>query len=144
MLDGRGLIRTGNYLYQDDVGRDACGIGGVAARDGKPGHEVLRKAVVALKNMEHRGGVCGLAGDGAAAERYLYHARLELRERFRQAGLGAYPLTLSGRLVGYKGLLTSPQFAAFYPDLDDPAFETGLALFHRRYSTNTYPNWTLA
>src|SRR5262249_40999760 len=30
------------------------------------------------------------------------------------------------------------------PDLLDPAFETGLAVFHRRYSTNTYPNWTLA
>src|SRR5256885_1820948 len=65
MLDGRGLVRTGNYLYQDDVGRDACGIGGVAARDGKPCHEVLHKAVVALKNMEHRGGLCGQAGDGA-------------------------------------------------------------------------------
>ena len=30
------------------------------------------------------------------------------------------------------------------PICADPAFETGLALFHRRYSTNTYPNWTLA
>ena len=61
-----------------------------------------------------------------------------------QAGLNVYIPTLSARLVGYKGLLTSLQFADFYPDLADPAFETGLALFHRRYSTNTYPNWTLA
>ena len=42
-----------------------CWIGGIAARDGKPSAEVLRKAVIALKCMEHRGGVCGDAGDGA-------------------------------------------------------------------------------
>src|SRR5262249_12015416 len=35
------------------------------ARDGKPSAEVLRKALTALKCMEHRGGVCGDAGDGA-------------------------------------------------------------------------------
>src|SRR6476646_7977965 len=65
MLDGRPLIRTGRYLYRDDVGHDACGIGGVAARDGKPSHEVLKKPVLALKNVEHRGGLCGAAGYGA-------------------------------------------------------------------------------
>src|SRR5437764_11823101 len=58
-------VRSGELLYTDEVGRDACGIGGVAARDGKPSPEVLRKALTALKCMEHRGGVCGDAGDGA-------------------------------------------------------------------------------
>src|SRR5437868_4060474 len=58
-------VRRGELLYTDEVGRDACGIGGVAARDGKPSAEVLRKALTALKCMEHRGGVCGDAGDGA-------------------------------------------------------------------------------
>src|SRR5207237_6291826 len=58
-------VRSGELLYTDEVGRDACGIGGVAAKDGKPSAEVLRKAVTALRSMEHRGGVCGDAGDGA-------------------------------------------------------------------------------
>src|SRR5881398_1744462 len=58
-------VRSGELLYTDEVGRDACGIGGVAAKDGKPSAEVLRKAVSALRCMEHRGGVCGDAGDGA-------------------------------------------------------------------------------
>src|SRR5689334_11026117 len=58
-------VRSGELLYTDEVGHDACGIGGLAARDGKPTAEVLRKAVTALKAMEHRGGVCGAAGDGA-------------------------------------------------------------------------------
>src|SRR5260370_36609101 len=65
MLDGRPIVRAGNLLYQDEVGRDACGIGGVAAREGKASHEVVSKTVVALKNVEHRGGSCGLSGDGA-------------------------------------------------------------------------------
>src|SRR5437763_1354364 len=65
MNDGLALIRSGQLLYTDDVGRDACGIGGVAAKDGKPTAEVVRKALTALKALEHRGGICGDAGDGA-------------------------------------------------------------------------------
>ena len=38
----------------------------------------------------------------------------------------------------------NPFLADFYADLQNPAFETGIATFHRRYSTNTFPNWTLA
>ncbi|MFO0811513.1 MAG: glutamate synthase-related protein [Gemmataceae bacterium] len=245
MFDGRQLIRQRKYLYSDTVGRDACGIGGVAARDGKPTHEVLKKTVLGLRNVEHRGGICGDAGDGAGlicqiphaffkeeakrlklagardlkpehrlavgvvffqdaedakreqarsliqevlaegpmqwlgwrpvptrhdalpalarasepvveqlllrvhgepaeAEAFLYRARLELRHRFRETGLTTYIPSLSALMVGYKGLLTSPQLIDYYPDLSNDQFETGLALFHRRYSTNTYPNWTLA
>ena len=65
MLDGRAIVRSRNLLYEDEVGHDACGIGGVAAREGKPSHEVVRKALLALKNVEHRGGICGRSGDGA-------------------------------------------------------------------------------
>ena len=59
-------VRTGNLLDTDEVGHDACGIGGIAARDGKPSAELLRKAVGALRAMEHRGGVCGDAGPQCA------------------------------------------------------------------------------
>src|SRR3954470_15496355 len=65
MNEGLALVRSGQLLYTDDVGKDACGIGGVAAQDGKPPPEVIRKALTALKALEHRGGVCGDAGDGA-------------------------------------------------------------------------------
>src|SRR4051812_25787873 len=65
MLDGRAIILSRDLLYTDVVGKDACGIGGVAAREGKPSHEVVKKALLALCNMEHRGGVCGSSGDGA-------------------------------------------------------------------------------
>ena len=65
MMDGLALVQSRELLYQDEVGGDACGIGGVAAKDGKPSAEVVQKAVLALKCLEHRGGVCQDAGDGA-------------------------------------------------------------------------------
>src|SRR5262249_24673896 len=76
--------------------------------------------------------------------RYLYRCRLELRPRFQREGLNVYVPSLSATLINYKGLLTSHHLADYYPDLSNTAFESGLAIFHRRYSTNTYPNWTLA
>ncbi|MBL8865228.1 MAG: hypothetical protein JNK93_06655, partial [Planctomycetia bacterium] len=65
MNAGLDLVRSGQLLYTNDVGSDACGIGGVAAKDGKPNAEVVQKATLALRSLEHRGGVCGSAGDGA-------------------------------------------------------------------------------
>ena len=65
MNAGLALVRSGQLLYTDDVGKDACGIGGVASKDGKPAAEVVRRALTALKALEHRGGICGDAGDGA-------------------------------------------------------------------------------
>ena len=50
---------------------------------------------------------------------------------------------VAGRIV-YKGMLTAPQLGQFYPDLSDPRLESGLALAHARFSTNTFPSWPLA
>ena len=240
---GQALAESGELLFSNTIGSDACGIGGVASNDGTPSHEVLQRSLLALVAMEHRGGVCGLAGDGAgvtfaipqrffrreaarlkfdgiapsarlgvgslflldaddalrakarqillegltggaitplgfrpvptipdalpaiardaqpaafeqllfsfvgdelAVERWLYRARLDVQKRLIDSGCQVYIPSLSARLVSYKGLFTSPQLAAFYPDLTDPAVETGIAIFHRRYSTNTLPNWRLA
>jgi glutamate synthase domain-containing protein 2/glutamate synthase domain-containing protein 1/glutamate synthase domain-containing protein 3 len=52
--------------------------------------------------------------------------------------------SLSSRTVVYKGMLTAPQLARFYPDLTDERLESALALVHSRYSTNTFPSWELA
>ena len=41
-------------------------------------------------------------------------------------------------------MLTSEQLRQFFPDLRDPTFESGLALVHSRFSTNTFPSWPLA
>ncbi len=43
-----------------------------------------------------------------------------------------------------RGLLAAPTLEKFYPDLRDPNYQTSLAVFHQRYSTNTFPTWPLS
>ncbi len=67
-----------------------------------------------------------------------------LRKRAEHEVDGVYIASLSSRTITYKGMLTSHQLAEFYPDLSDPRLESGLALVHSRFSTNTFPSWPLA
>ncbi len=67
-----------------------------------------------------------------------------LRKRVEHAVDGLYFPSLSARTLVYKGMLTSEQLRQFFPDLRDPLFESGLALVHSRFSTNTFPSWPLA
>jgi len=55
-----------------------------------------------------------------------------------------YIASLSAKTIVYKGLFMAPQLAKFYVDVADPDFETALAVFHQRYSTNTFPTWERA
>ena len=57
---------------------------------------------------------------------------------------GYYPVSLSCRTVVYKGMFLADQLGAYYPDLHDADFESALALVHQRFSTNTFPTWSLA
>ncbi len=67
-----------------------------------------------------------------------------LRKRVEHAVDGLYFPSLSARTLVYKGMLTSEQLRQFFTDLRDPRFESGLALVHSRFSTNTFPSWPLA
>ncbi len=55
-----------------------------------------------------------------------------------------YVPSLSSRVIIYKGLLLAPQIANFYGELSDPDCVSALALVHQRFSTNTFPMWSLA
>ena len=57
---------------------------------------------------------------------------------------GFYPVSFSCRTIVYKGLLLATRLGQFYPDLTNPAFTSALALVHQRFSTNTFPSWSLA
>ena len=57
---------------------------------------------------------------------------------------GYYPVSISCRTVIYKGMFLADQLGTYYPDLHDPDFESALALVHQRFSTNTFPTWSLA
>ena len=83
--------------------------------------------------------------DDLAFERALYVARRNMQGAAQRAGIDAlYLPSFSHRTVVYKALLVAAQLAAFYQDLQDPDYETALAVFHQRYSSNTFPTWQLA
>src|SRR5690606_14377161 len=71
--------------------------------------------------------------------------RRAFRTRKRiQHETGCYLPSLSARTIVYKGMVTTLQLPAFYPELSDERFESRFAIVHSRYSTNTFPSWHLA
>ena len=81
---------------------------------------------------------------GADCERALYLARRQAEAAFRERSIDCYVVSMSSKVVVYKGLMVAPQLAAFYPDLSDERTVAAVALFHQRFATNTLPNWKLA
>ena len=234
-------------MYRPEFEGDACGVGLVAATDGKPSRRVVQSAIDALKAVWHRGAVDadGKTGDGAGIhvdlpvrffddcvaasghkllpnrlavgmvflprtdlgaqetcrtivesaiieagytiygwrqvpvdvsvigmkaqstrpeieqimiagpmpdevsaeefEKNLYLVRRRIEKRVIAAQIqGFYICSLSCRSIIYKGLFLAESLSVFYPDLTDPRFESRVAIFHQRYSTNTFPQWWLA
>ena len=233
------------HAYSPDQEHDACGVGMVAAIDGKPRREIVLHAIAALKCVWHRGAVDadGKTGDGAglhiqvpqdffadevratghdleggrigigmiflprtdyaaqetcrtiveaeilrfgyyiygwrqvpidisvigekakatrpeieqimfdtgtekdveAIERDLFIIRRRIETQVRKASIANfYVCSLSTRSLIYKGMFLAEQLSTFYPDLNDERFISPMAIFHQRYSTNTFPTWYLA
>jgi glutamate synthase (NADPH/NADH) large chain/glutamate synthase (ferredoxin) len=80
-----------------------------------------------------------------AYSRALYMVRKDAEALALENGIrDLYICSLSNRTIVYKGLMVAPQLPEFYSDLRNPDFQTSLAVFHQRYSTNTFPSWELA
>ncbi|TWB23953.1 glutamate synthase (NADPH) large subunit [Nitrospirillum bahiense] len=233
------------HVWSPEMEHDACGVGFVAAIDGKPRRSVVEKAVEALSALWHRGAVDadGKTGDGAGIhlqipqsffrehvarsghlppdglisvgqvflprtdmeaqercrciveteilkfgytiygwrqvpinieiigekanatrpeieqimvgnprnipedqlERDLYVIRRRIEKAVKAESISDfYICTLSCRSIIYKGMFLAEQLTSFYPDLLDERFESNFAIYHQRYSTNTFPTWWLA
>ncbi|MFW2851064.1 glutamate synthase large subunit [Sphingomonas sp. TX0543] len=246
MTDQRTYLAT-HGMYRPEFESDACGVGLVAATDGRPSRRVVQSAIDALKAVWHRGAVDadGKTGDGAGLhvdlpirffddaiaagghkvqpnrlavgmiflprtdlgaqetcrtivesaiieagytiygwrqvpvdvsvigrkaqetrpeieqimiagpmpddvdaaefEKNLYLIRRRIEKRVIAAQIqGFYICSLSCRSIIYKGLFLAESLSVFYPDLVDKRFESRVAIFHQRYSTNTFPQWWLA
>ena len=98
-----------------------------------------------------------LQGDVSELDRKLYIIRKRIERRLNELaklstplssgrGVGgeAYICSLSTKNIIYKGMLTSGQLRRYFPDLSNPYLTSGLALVHSRFSTNTFPTWSLA
>ena len=86
------------------------------------GDDFERKLYIIRKHATHR-----LRPNRDLSERHLFHA-----------------CSLSSKIIIYKGMLTPRQIFPFFTDLNNPAFETHLAMVHSRFSTNTLPSWDRA
>ncbi|MBX2856875.1 MAG: glutamate synthase large subunit [Rhodobacteraceae bacterium] len=83
--------------------------------------------------------------DDETFERELYLIRRRVEKAAATAQVtGFYVCSLSCRSVIYKGMMLAEQVGEFYPDLQDDRFESAFAIYHQRYSTNTFPQWWLA
>jgi glutamate synthase (NADPH/NADH) large chain len=224
-------------LYDPRFEHDACGVAFVATLTGEASHDIVAKALTALRNLDHRGaaGAEANSGDGAGIllqvpdaflravvdfslpplgayavgtafldgdHEQVAKTRQRIEELADEEGLtvlgwrdvpvdpsslgatatsvmplfsqlfveaarvrltgmalermafclrkraehetGAYFGSLSGRTLLYKGMLTTAQLEAFYPDLADERVASALAVVHSRFSTNTFPSWPLA
>lgn len=80
--------------------------------------------------------------DADSLERTLYIIRKKIEKRVRHTDF--YIVSLSAKNIIYKGMLSSIQVREYFPDLTQPYFTSGLALVHSRFSTNTFPTWSLA
>ena len=74
--------------------------------------------------------------------RTLYIIRKKIERRISHPDF--YFCSLSNTNIIYKGMLSSMQVRQYFPDLTNPYFTSGLALVHSRFSTNTFPTWSLA
>ncbi len=78
-------------------------------------------------------------------ERKLFLVQNTVQRKVLEAKIdGFYICSFSSRTIVYKGLLTPAQIRKFFIDLKSPKFTSAFAIFHQRYSTNTFPTWHLA
>ncbi|KAI0981134.1 hypothetical protein GJ496_010277 [Pomphorhynchus laevis] len=55
-----------------------------------------------------------------------------------------YIVSISAKIIVYKGRFDAAQLWEYYLDLHDPLFITNFAIVHARFATNTFPTWELA
>ncbi|MBE9374198.1 glutamate synthase large subunit [Saccharopolyspora sp. HNM0983] len=101
----------------------------------------------ALRSMPHFSVllVAGTADEaGVDLDRLAFCLRKRSEREAARAGLELYFPSLSARTFVFKGMLTTEQLPAFFPDLHDERLVSAIGLVHSRFSTNTFPSWPLA
>ncbi len=86
--------------------------------------------------------------DAETFERKLFIVRKRITKLIKRSSIHLrgmfYVVSLSHKTIVYKGMLTTHQLQAFYPDLQDHSLKSALAVVHSRFSTNTFPSWSRA
>jgi glutamate synthase (NADPH/NADH) large chain len=102
------------------------------------------EALKTLPDIEQIFVNCPAALSEADFERHLYLARRRTEKAVEIDDDTFYIASLSSRVISYKGLVMPANLPVFYKDLNQEGMESSLAVFHQRFSTNTWPQWRLA
>ena len=125
-------IRSGFYIYGWRQTPMDLSVVGVRADATRP--EIEQIMLAAPEGMEIE-----------ELERELFLCRRRIEKAVQASGLnGFYLCSLSARSIVYKGMVRAELLGQLYHDLNDPTVVAGYAVFHQRYSTNTFPEWKLA
>ncbi len=126
------ILRSGFYLYgwrQPPVDVTQLGERASATRP-----EIEQIMMAAPEGLE-----------GEALERAMFLCRRRIEKRVDEANLADFYLcSFSAKTLIYKGMFRAESVDDFYLDLKDPDFTSSVAIFHQRFSTNTFPEWRLA
>ena len=149
----RGRYGTGIMFLPKDAGKRETALGAVQ-------DEVEREGCVLNHIREVPVNSSCLGAEAAKAEPfsvqifvtakdYIEEAEFErklfrIRKHVERLGKDCYICSLSTRNIVYKGMLTSRQLREYYTDLISPWFTSSMAIVHSRFSTNTFPQWSLA
>ena len=86
----------------------------------------------------------GVDDDQFELDLYIIRRKIEKRVLEEEHITDFYLCSFSCRSIIYKGMFLAEQLTNFYPDLLDERFISRFAIYHQRYSTNTFPTWPLA
>jgi len=119
------------------------GIGIIGWREVPVDPEALGKVALATQpRIEHLLMTRPAGMEAEQFERQLYLCRREIEHRTQEIQ-GFYMPSFSSRLISYKALAMPAALRAFYLDFADPDYQVAIALYHQRFSTNTFPAWPL-
>ena len=82
--------------------------------------------------------------DSIEATGYILRKKIQIQLNAMYGELATSIVSFSSKTIVYKGMLKSDALANFYKDLSNPDYETLFSIYHRRFSTNTMPRWSLA
>lgn len=132
-------------IIQEEV--EAKGLTILCLRDVPVCSEILGKDALATEPAIKQLFIVG-EEDQQELELKLYGVRKRIEKRIASSTLvekkDFYVVSLSTRSLIYKGMLESMQLRKYFPDLTNEYFTSALALVHSRFSTNTFPTWSLA
>lgn len=111
-------------------------------------HTCLSPRLLQLEPAVYQFFIQRAEADHEGFERKLYLIRRLIEKEIGAAQFSQkkffYVVSLSSRTIIYKGMFNAWQLEKYYPDFQDEEFSSALALVHQRYSTNTFPTWSLA